>query len=114
MTSKDVKQVHKLLNKYLQDFTLHIQFTADEVSHFFVPRDNVVESYVIENKGVITDFMSFYSLPSSILKHPSHSTLHVAYSYYNVAKTVELKDIMHNVLHLAKEKGYDVFNCLDV
>ena len=70
MTSKDVKQVHKLLNKYLQDFTLHIQFTADEVSHFFVPRDNVVESYVIENKGVITDFMSFYSLPSSILKHP--------------------------------------------
>jgi glycylpeptide N-tetradecanoyltransferase len=75
----------------------------------------VIESYVVEsNDGTITDFLSFYSLPSSVLKHPEHRTLHVAYSYYNVPGEYTIKDLMHNCLKLAKDKNYDVFNALDV
>ena len=58
----------------------------------------------------ITDFISFYSLPSSILKNPSFSTLNVAYSFYNVPNKHKLTDLMKDALILAKGKGYDVFN----
>jgi len=51
-----------------------------------LPREWVVESFVVEDakEKKITDFISFYSLPSSVLKHPEHKILNVAYSYYNV------------------------------
>lgn len=86
MEKKDVPVVHKLLNTYLQQYKIHIQFTVEEIAHFLLPRENVVESFVVEDEKEkkITDFISFYSLPSSVLKHPEHTTLHVAYSLYNV------------------------------
>ena len=93
---------------------MHIQFSPEEIGHFLLPRENVIESFVVENEGTITDFMSFYSLPSSILKHPQYSILNVAYSYYNVANTVDLRDLLNTTLSIAKEKGYDVFNMLDI
>lgn len=49
-----------------------------------------------------------------MLKNPNYSTINVAYSYYNVANTCDLQDLMNHALHIAKDKGYDVFNCLDV
>ena len=62
----------------------------------------------------ITDFFSFYHLPSSILKHEVHKTLYVAYSYYNVATSVSFEELMRNALIVAKQKNFDVFNALDI
>jgi glycylpeptide N-tetradecanoyltransferase len=48
-----------------------------------------VEAYVVESPaGVITDLVSFYNLPSSILGHPEHTELKAAYMYYTGMKTV--------------------------
>jgi glycylpeptide N-tetradecanoyltransferase len=74
----------------------------------------VINSFVVENVATITDFFSFYSLPSTILKHEVHKELRVAYSYYNVSTTNRLKEGMEDMLIVAKEMGYDVFNALDV
>jgi glycylpeptide N-tetradecanoyltransferase len=116
MQDKDVAEVTVLLNNYLSKTKLYFTFSEDEVKHFFVPRENVIYTYVIENSGTkkITDFMSFYSLPSSILKHVEHRTLYVAYCYYNVATTVSLTVLMKDALILAKNIGFDVFNALDI
>lgn len=62
-------------------------FSEAEVHHFFLPRPNVVYSYVVEDAITVTDFVSFYNLPSSILKNPDHKVLNAAYSYYNVTTT---------------------------
>ena len=72
----------------MKQFKLHIQYTVDEIAHFLLPRENVIESFVVEDpvSKKITDFTSFYSLPSSVLKHETHKMLNVAYSYYNVPK----------------------------
>jgi len=64
--------------------------------------------------STVTDFFSFYSLPSQILKHEVHKELRVAYSYYNVSTTGRLREGMEDMLVIAKELGYDVFNALDV
>ena len=75
----------------------------------------MIESYVVEDISKnITDFVSFYSLPSSVLKHPEHKILNVAYSYYNVSNKYNMTELMRDALILARNKGYDVFNALDV
>ncbi len=116
MAKKDVKIVQELIAEYLKKFEVFLHFTNEEIEHFLLPRENVIESYVIENPetGKITDFISFYNLPSSILKHETHKLLKVAYSYYNVANTVAWDVLMRNALILAKQKDFDVFNALDI
>lgn len=116
MQSKDVVPVQGLLNDYLKKFKLHIQFTADEVAHFLLPKEWVIESYVVEDPETsqVTDFLSFYSLPSTVLRHETHKILNVAYSYYNVPNKHSITELMSDALILARTKGYDVFNALDV
>ena len=81
-----------------------------------LPRDGVVDSFVVEDPHTkeVTDFLSFYHLPSSILKHEKHKLLRVAYSYYNVPGKHKLEDLMRNLIILAKQKDLDVFNALDI
>ena len=59
-----------------------------------------------DGTGKVTDFISFYTLPSSILRHPTYKTLKVAYSYYNVANTVSTTQLMGDALVLAKQVKY--------
>jgi glycylpeptide N-tetradecanoyltransferase len=108
--------VHALLSAYLTKFDLHFEFSKPELQHFILPRPNVIDTYVVENESTkeLTDFFSFYHLPSSILKHEKHKTLRVAYAFYNVANTVSMEELMKNALILAKQKDLDVFNALDI
>jgi glycylpeptide N-tetradecanoyltransferase len=71
MEKKDVDAVHKLLVAYLEKFHLKILFTKEEVAHWLLPRENVINSYVVESPedGKITDFCSFYHLPSTIFEY---------------------------------------------
>jgi len=114
MTEQDVPKVTELLNTYLNDRKVHIVFDEAEVRHFFLPRDNVVYSYVDGPVGSPTDIFSFYCLPSQILNHAQHNTLKVAYSFYNVSTTGRFKDGMRDLLIKAKALDFDVFNALDV
>ncbi len=116
MEKKDVKVVHSLLNKYLERFDVHLHFSASDVEHFLIPRVGVIDTFVVENpqSHEVTDFLSFYHLPSSVLKHEVHKTLNVAYSYYNVSNTVSAEELMKNALILAKQRDFDVFNALDI
>mmetsp|Transcript_16069 Transcript_16069/g.19004 ORF Transcript_16069/g.19004 Transcript_16069/m.19004 type:complete len:90 (+) Transcript_16069:1291-1560(+) len=48
------------------------------------------------------------------MKHPKHKLLRAAYSFYNVATSVPLKQLMEDLLILAKREDMDVFNALDL
>jgi glycylpeptide N-tetradecanoyltransferase len=93
-------------------FALHINFTKEEVAHWILPRSKVINSYVLLNAGKVTDFISFYHLPSTILG--KDETLHAAYSFYNVATSVDLVELMKDALILANSTGSDVFNALNL
>ena len=116
MKKTDVQVVTALLNEYLKRFEVYLHFSEAEVEHFLVPREGVIDTYVVENEETkeIKDFLSFYHLPSSILKHETHKILKVAYCYYNVANTVKMEELLRNSLILAKSKDFDVFNALDI
>lgn len=115
MTPEDVPAAHKLVVEYLEKFKLSVVFSEDEFAHWLLPRKGVVSSFVNANKeGEITDFCSYYHLHSSVLGNPKHNTLHAAYSFYNVARTVDLTELMRDCLILAKNEGHDVFNALNL
>ncbi|SAM06982.1 hypothetical protein [Absidia glauca] len=135
MQQKDVPQVRALVNKYLDRFDFAPQFETDEdVEHWILPHKDVVWSYVVEDPTTnkITDVVSFYSLPSSVIGNPKHKTLNAAYLYYyatDVAfaggkETTEdgapkllskrLNELVLDALIMAKRFGFDVMNGLQL
>ena len=116
MEERDCECAHKLLTDYLDQFALHVHFSLDEFKHCFLTREGVVYSFVIENGETkkVTDFISFYELPSTIMNNPKYNGMKAAYSYYNVVTSVKWEKIMYDALILAKQREFDVFNALDV
>lgn len=65
MKKKDTPQITQLLNAYLKQFKVYFKYSEEEVKHWFVPKKDVIYTYVVEqSNGDIKDFLSFYSLPS--------------------------------------------------
>lgn len=115
MEERDVQRVYELVSGYLKKFPLHPEFDKEEIAHWILPREGVVYSFVRENQnGEVTDVCSFYSLPSSILGNEKYTLLKAAYSYWNVATTVPLHELMYDALIFAKQRDFDVFNALNV
>lgn len=88
MQTRDVPAVGRLLRRYMARFDMAPRFSDAEVRHLFaqaVPLDTrpVTWAYVVErHDGAITDFFSFYSLPSTLLGHEQYDTLEAAYLFY--------------------------------
>ncbi|VEN54848.1 unnamed protein product [Callosobruchus maculatus] len=109
MTAKDVPQAHKLLFQYLKKFELAPEFSEEEFLHWFLPRDNIIDSFVVEDdQGRLTDMVSYYMLPSTVMHHPA------AYSFYNVSTSTPWPELMTDALISAKQLSFDVFNALDL
>ncbi|XP_049848783.1 glycylpeptide N-tetradecanoyltransferase 1-like [Schistocerca gregaria] len=115
-TDADVPQIHSLLNEYLKRFDVTILFSEEDIKHWLISKQNVVYSYVVEDQETkqITDFCSFYVVPSTVLRHSVYSNILVAYAYYYASSKTDLVDLMQDALVCAKKNKIDVFNCLDI
>jgi len=118
MKAEDVEQAHKLLEEYLAKHQLVPKFSQEDFAHWLLPRAGVVSSFVAQNDpkdpSRITDLCSYYHLPSTVIGNPKHHNLFAAYSFYNVANTVSLKDLMQDAMIFAKRQHQDVFNALNL
>lgn len=98
-------------------YALHPVLSEAEVAHWLLPRDKVVYSYVAcpqaGGGGAPTDFFSFYSLPSTVIAHPVHSSLRAAYCFYYAPGTHGPAALLGAALAAAAAEGFDVFNALD-
>ena len=50
MQEKDVPHVHSMLQTYLSNKALHIELSEGEVRHYLLPREGVLDSFVVEDK----------------------------------------------------------------
>jgi glycylpeptide N-tetradecanoyltransferase len=90
-------------------------FEVEELAHMLLTREQVVNSFVRKDSaGKVTDLISFYHLPSTVMTNPKHKNLFAAYSYYNVATTMSYDQLCKDALILARNVGIDVFNGLDL
>lgn len=129
----DVPEACNLLNKHLENYDLIPVFTEEDFLHWFLPRDEIIDTYVVEkpasavaqsesmssskdtngavigspskkdNSMVLTDMVSFYTLPSTVMSHPTHNLLKAAYSFYNVSTVTPWVDLIGDALVLAKK-----------
>ena len=53
--------------------------------------------------AALTDLVSFYALPSTVMNHPAHKSLKAAYSFYNVSTKTPWVDLMGDALVMAKK-----------
>ena len=93
-TPSDAPAVTRLLAAYLRLFKLAPSLGDEEVAHWLMPRPGVVDSYVVDggagtpchpvSRSTVTDFISFYHLPSTIIGHDTHRELRAVYAYYIV------------------------------
>lgn len=141
MEAKDVPQVADLFARYMQRFSMAPIMTVDEIRHLFLSGRGDVEqpcekyrrpkqvlwAYVVEDpkEHRITDFFSFYSLPSTVINHPRHNLLEAAYLFYyasdaafesgvdesNNLKT-RLVHLIGDALVIANQAKFDVFNAV--
>jgi len=115
MEQRDVPGVTRLLKQYLSRYNLAVEMTEEEVGHWLVMREEVIYSYVVENKaGEVTDLISFYTLPSTVIGNEQYSSLMAAYMYYTVPGATPIAALMQDALILAASTGHDVFNALDI
>merc|ERR1719499_298115 len=116
MVAEDAAKVVQLLGNYLMKFKYTPVLNEEEVIHWFLPRADVIQTYVNEDDdGNLTDMFSYYCLSSHVMKHDAYDSLNAVYSYYNVANTVSWTTLMENALTVARTKdNKDVFNCLNV
>jgi len=122
-----------------------LELTNEEVKHHFLsgrgagsttkdswkdPREGqVVWAYVVENPKThkITDFVSFYSLPSTVISHPKYNVVNAAYLYYYATDVAleegadesgrlrkRLEDLIGDALIIADQAHFDVFNALSL
>ncbi|KAK1925924.1 Glycylpeptide N-tetradecanoyltransferase [Papiliotrema laurentii] len=148
MVAADVPQVGELLRRYLARFDIAQTFSKDEeIAHWFLSGqgrevngervEQVVWAYVVEDPTthLITDLVSFYSLPSTIMKHKNHNVLNAAYMFYYASDVISspggsaddaathdakskaklgerLNALVSDLLVIAKNAGFDVVNAL--
>lgn len=110
-----IPQVYSMLSEYLDKFDLAPKFSIEEVEHWFLPQQDVINSYVVERDGQVLAFTSFYTLPSTVISHPTYDSIKAAYSFYNYStQPITLVELIRDSLIMAKKMDYDVFNALDL
>ena len=72
LTAADVRSACQLLNGYLSKYKVATEFNPEEFAHWFMPRKNVINTFVVENAGQITDMISFYTLPFNVLSNATY------------------------------------------
>ncbi|KAH9993757.1 N-myristoyl transferase [Russula vinacea] len=141
MEERDVSAVTELYTKYMNRFDMVPLLEEEDVRHQFLSGrgkgekvtstgrrpGQVVWTYVVENpeSHAITDFVSFYTLPSTIVANPRHSLLEAAYLYYYATDTAfvenaeelgllkrRLTELIGDAIVLADQAKFDVFNAL--
>ncbi|XP_039443720.1 glycylpeptide N-tetradecanoyltransferase [Culex pipiens pallens] len=116
MRESDLAGTRLLLEQYLAGFNLTPSFDEDEFRHWFLPQDGIIDCFVVEDPatGAITDMVSYYTLPSTVMHHAVHKFVKAAYSFYNVSTKTPWLDLINDALIAARNLNFDVFNALDL
>jgi len=142
MEEKDIVVVADLFTRYMTRFEMVPICTVEELSHQLLSgmgegemgsggvgrrTGQVTWSYVVENPdtGKITDFFSFYSLPSTVINNSINPIVEAAYLYYYATEEglqtgddqeegvkQRLMSLIGDALIIANEAKFDVFNAL--
>jgi len=109
MRIEDLPSARKFLNKKLEQKRVHCVYSEESFKHIFMPWEDVMQTYIVEKDGEVTDFISFYHVPSTCLG--KGKILSVWYLFH--AYSDRLLEVFNSSLHEMKSLGADVINFLN-
>lgn len=113
LNKNDCVTASELLHTYSSKFNLRMQFSQTEFEHWFYSKPDIVETYVIRNSEIVTDFVSVYFLPTTVINNPKHQVINVAYVWAVVANSMKPSQLVSDMLIILSNKGIDLCNCLN-
>jgi len=116
LKKEDLASACRVVNKACTKYQLKIEWSEDDFAHWHLEQERVVYSYVVEDQKTheITDFVSFYIIPSTIIQSGKHDTLMAAYMWNYAATSTPLEQLIKDALIVANSLKMDVFNALDM
>mmetsp|Transcript_958 Transcript_958/g.1704 ORF Transcript_958/g.1704 Transcript_958/m.1704 type:complete len:323 (-) Transcript_958:67-1035(-) len=123
MQKKDLSQVHKLYHEQQKKYKVYYKLSQEEISHYLLPKEDVVWTYVIENEVdgrlQVTDFFSMFRLTQTCtskekLNH-NYDLMHSGCLYYYGLTRNTLKEVVKQAMWSAKEDmDCDAFSAMTV
>jgi len=110
MQEDDIPAARKFLNEQLSEHKrVYCIYSEESFKHIFMPRKDVIETYIVEKNGEVSDFISFYHVPSSIIgTSKSLSIWYLFHAYSN-----RLSEVFNASLWKMNRLKADVVNFLD-
>ncbi len=102
------------LNNKLSKYNLTHIFNRESFEHYFMSKENIIYTYVVEKNNIITDMISFFIIDNKVINNLKHQNYKTAYLYYYFNEENELSDLINECLVIAKNKEIDLFNILNM
>lgn len=116
MVYADSNKVCILLNGYLRKFKIYRFFSLEEICHYFLPKENIVYTNVIEDDDRnIIGMYSIVNIKSKLLFKNLHEYINMCYLHYyayNTAK-INIENLMIDIIRFAKKNDFDCLNVLN-
>ena len=122
MEEKDLEQIYNLILERNKKYKIYEVLNKKEVEHWFLPRNNIVYTYVLEDEEhKITDFCSFYSMQRTILNQDKngdnpaskYKKINFAFELINYNTSISMKELLRSAVILAKQNNFDAYHCID-
>jgi glycylpeptide N-tetradecanoyltransferase len=115
MTEGDIDGVTQLFQRTSPQFCFDVDFTADSVRHLFLPRPNILYSYVVPSPRGPRAFFSFYVMNWKVIEPESQapSDLRAAYVWYVASDGIQMHSLVADLLNKAVNDAHaDVANAV--
>lgn len=109
----EIKLCCKLLNKFLLNFKINLNISEKEFKYLFLPRENLIFSWILKNNGLITDFISFVNLSLIVNNNSKYSEIKEATLFYYFTNSITLTELMANSLYSLKKLNFDSVSCIN-
>lgn len=110
----DINICLEKLNNKLNNYNLSHIFSKELFEHYFMPRENIIYTYVVENENKITDMISYFIIDKSVFNNKKHTSYKSAYLFYYFNEVTPLEDLLNAAFYFAKESNNDIFNTLNM
>ena len=114
MEEKDLPQIIELIKNNSKKYKIFEILTNEEISHWFLPKNNIIYTYVLENENQqITDFCSFFGMTRTVINDEKYKKIYFAYSLININTTISYKDLLKTAIIFAKQNNFDAYHIID-
>lgn len=109
-----LEETYDLFNQYNRKYNIYPIWTFEEFK-LTMYNNKIVTTYILlDDNNRVLDFISYYSLPSKVNNNEKYKFIKTAYLYYYTSINETIYRLLSDILIVAKNRQFDVFNALDV